>query len=287
VVALALPQGRAFGRRHPDPLGVVRRVRDQPAGEAGPLPGPHPERRLALADQPHPPTRHPLRRPPGRQGGRDRPRPAAGGRQLHPAQGQQVVEAQPGPGPGQLDLDRAGGRAPGLGQGGGVDPLDLVGHHRLALVVGQPGQGRLDRGRLLLAQGGVLGPLGLAQVDQARPVAPAPLLLPGQGDDQVAGGDDGIGGDRLVVQPLAGGKDPGQRLLDEVVDRVRVAHPGADHPPEQRLQLQDVLVPGVADRCPDPHGRSLAGMDVRPGGPCPYIHGCRRVMPAAVARSIY
>jgi hypothetical protein len=44
-------------------------------------------------------------------------------------------------------------------------------------VVGQPGRGGLDRGRLLLAQGGVLGPLGLAQVDQARPLTPAPLLL--------------------------------------------------------------------------------------------------------------
>jgi hypothetical protein len=64
--------------------------------------------------------------------------------------------------------------------GGGVDPLDLVGHHRLRLVVGQPGQGGLDRGRLLLAQSGVLGTLGLARVDQPRPVAPAPLLLPGR-----------------------------------------------------------------------------------------------------------
>ena len=42
-----------------------------------------------------------------------------------------------------------------------------MGDHRLAFVVGQPGQGRPDR-VLLPAQGGVLGPLGLARVDQAR-----------------------------------------------------------------------------------------------------------------------
>jgi hypothetical protein len=112
-----------------------------------------------------------------------------------------------------------------------------VGHHHLPLVVGQPGQCGLDRGRLLVPQDGVLGPLGLAGVDQARPVAPAPLLLPGQGGDQVAGGHDGIGGDRLVVQAPAHGDDPGQRLLDQVVDRVRVAHAGTDDPPEQRFQL--------------------------------------------------
>jgi hypothetical protein len=117
-------------------------------------------------------------------------------------------------------------------------------------VVGQPGQGGLDRGRLLLAQSGVLGTLGLARVDQPRPVAPAPLLLPGQGGDQVAGGDDGVGGDRLVVQPPADGDHPGQRLLDQVVDRVRVPDPCPDDPAQQRLQLQDVLVPGTADRCP-------------------------------------
>jgi hypothetical protein len=122
-------------------------------------------------------------------------------------------------------------------------------------VVGQPGQGGLDGGLLLAAQGGVLGPLGLARVDQARPVAPAPFLFPGQGGDQVAGGDDGVGGDRLVVQAPADGHHPGQGLLDQVVDGVRVADPRAHDPPEHRLQLQDVLMPGVGDRWPQPHGR--------------------------------
>jgi hypothetical protein len=234
-----------------------------------------------------PPTRHPLRRPPGAAGwswsapvgsGRSAAPPGAGPAGSRGAAGPGSWPAGPRPCRGSSAGPRPGWRCRPPRPRGPPPP-------RARGRAARPGPPRPRP--LLLAQGGVLGPLGLAQVDQARPVAPAPLLLPGQGDDQVAGGDDGIGGDRLVVQPLAGGEDPGQRLLDEVVDRVRVAHPGADHPPEQRLQLQDVLVPGVADRCPDPHGRSLAGMDVRPGGPCAYIHGCRRVMPAAVARSIY
>jgi hypothetical protein len=132
-----------------------------------------------------------------------------------------------------------------------------MGHHHLPLVVGQPGEGSLDRSRLFVAQGGVLGSFGLARVDQAGPVTPASLLLPGQGGDQVAGGHDGIGGDRLVVQAPADGDDPGQRLLDQVVDRVGVADPSTHDPPEHRFQLQDVLVPGVGDRCPQPHDGPL------------------------------
>ena len=54
VVGLAAGQGRTLGGHHPDPLGEPWRARDQPAGEARPLPGPDRERRLAPADEPHP-----------------------------------------------------------------------------------------------------------------------------------------------------------------------------------------------------------------------------------------
>ena len=82
------------------------------------------------------------------------------------------------------------------------------------------------------------------QVDHPVLVAPVAVgLLPERGD-HVARSDDGVGLEHARLDPVDGGEHPRQGLLDEVVRRGRVRHPGADDPPHHRDQGGDVAVDG-------------------------------------------
>jgi hypothetical protein len=261
-VALLIEQVAAFTAGHPDAAAEPRLVLDHPAGEGHPVAPPDPgtglaatggsvsgSLRLAQTSQSSrcpPASKARWRRlSPGRQGVQDRP--AAGGRQVDAADRQQVVDPQLGPGPGQLGGHRAGSRAELGGQGGGVGALDLIGDQSAAVPGRQVSQCLGDRAGLLLTQRPLLRPVRLDELHQAVAVAGLGEAATKEGDGDVAGQHHRERRQGAVVEAWPGLQEPGEGLLHQVVDNLRVPDPGGHHPPDERGEGHQVLLPGVRD----------------------------------------
>ena len=115
----------------------------------------------------------------GRQG--EQGRPAAVGRGVGAALGEQVLDAEPGAGAGQPGGDGARRGTAVRGQRGGVRPLDLVREEELPVRLRQPAQGEVDQrsvhptDRLVLRAADLRRP---ARRADARSAGPAGLAVP-------------------------------------------------------------------------------------------------------------
>ena len=180
---------------------------------------------------------------PGRQ--REQHRAATGGRQLSLLQLKEVFHPEAGPRPAELRSDRTGGGIPTAGQRGRVHALDLVGDQRLLILLGQPAQGGGDRPALLTAKRLLLGKHRLPQVDEPMGVAPATLLVGCQGPGSGFWRSPRRRG-RVRGSALARRHDPRERLLHQVLHNLPLTDAGGNDAPQQRCQLQKVVVPQLA-----------------------------------------
>ena len=85
---------------------------------------------------------------------------------------------------------------------------------------------------LLTLECQLFGTLESSVLDQAMDVPAVHSLGTSMVGDHVMGGDNGVGAERLVVQPCPGSGDTHQRLLCEVLDQLRIADACRDHPPD-------------------------------------------------------
>jgi len=174
-------------------------------------------------------------------GERDEHRPAAIRRRRPGLRGQHL-HPQLGPAAGQLRGDRARGRVLTGGQRRGVGPLDLVRDQQVPLPLRQPLQRLAQQRATLLYQQLVLRGGRAAGVGEQVRLVPVPFLSLQVGGYEVARGDDRVRHQRLLLQPGPGAHDPGQRLLDQIVDEVCVPQPGSDDAADHRQQVEDRLV---------------------------------------------
>ena len=87
--------------------------------------------------------------------------------------------------------------------------------------------------------------------------AARPFVAARQRGHEIARGHDGVRGERVPFDPASGRQHPGQRLLDQVVDQVRVADPSRHDAADQRDELQDRLLTQLVGRANTAHRGSL------------------------------
>jgi hypothetical protein len=117
-----------------------------------------------------------------------------------------------------------------------------MGDQGLLVLIGKLAQGGGDGSALLAADRLLLRKGRLAQVDQPMRVPSAAILAGRQGPGQVSGGHDGVGGKGPRFKASARRHDPGERLLHQILHDLPVTDPGADDPPQQRSQLNDIIM---------------------------------------------
>jgi len=113
-----------------------------------------------------------------------------------------------------------------------------VAEQHLALGGGQTGHGGAQGRRVLGAHDHVVGSWCLGQVEQPRLVPPLQVAPGVVRRHQVARHGHRVRRHRVVGQQQPSRERPGQRLLDDVLPVLRVAHPLGDHPGEQPVQLR-------------------------------------------------
>src|SRR4029450_9988448 len=118
----------------------------------------------------------------------------------------------------------------------------LMGDQRLPVLLGQLTQGGGDRPALLAAERLLFWEDRLAQVDEPMGMAPAAVLARRQRPGEVPGRHHGVGREGPWLKASADRHDPRERLLHQVLDDVAVMDPGADHPSQQRDELNDVVI---------------------------------------------
>jgi hypothetical protein len=180
---------------------------------------------------------------PGRQGVEDRL--AAVGRQVDAADGQEIVDAQLGPGPRELRGHRPRCRPELRRERRGVGPFHLVGDQGGAVPSGQARQSIGDRPCLLLLQRPLVGPVRLAEIDQAVQVALLGGAAPNMRDSDIAGQDHGERCQGVVVEPWPGLEEPGEGLLHEIIDDLWIPDTSGHHTSDQRGEREDVPLLGV------------------------------------------
>src|SRR5829696_3029514 len=79
-------------------------------------------------------------------------------------------------------------------------------------------------------------------------VAPTAVLAGRQRRDKVPGGHYGVGGQSSRFQALARRHDPRKRLLHQVFHDLHLTDAGGDDPPQQRCQLENVVMPQLTGR---------------------------------------
>jgi hypothetical protein len=180
---------------------------------------------------------------PGRQGVEDRL--AAVSRQVDAADGQEIVDAQLGPGPRELRGHRPGCRPELRRERRGVGPFHLVGDQGGAVPIRQARQPNGDRPCLFLLQRPLVGPVRLAEIDQAVQVALLGVPAPNMRDGDIAGQDHRERCQGVVVEPWPGLEEPGEGLLDEIVDDLWIPDTGGHHTSDQGRERKDVPLLGV------------------------------------------
>ena len=159
---------------------------------------------------------------------------------LYPAKREQVLDPKLGPGPEQAEGYRAGGCLEVTCQPGVVLPLDLPGDKDGALGGRESAQRLANGPAFFVGLGGILGPLGLGEVGHAWPQTLTAVFGAVLRDDEVLGRHDGVGHQGSALQRPPGLKDASERLLDQIIDEVRVGHPGSDDAAHHRLHHGDV-----------------------------------------------
>ena len=111
---------------------------------------------------------------------------------------------------------------------------------RLALALGQAGQGLRHRGLLLLRQQLLVGRFGRAQVHHAVLVALLAVGVAPHGRDDVPRRHDGVGLEHAGLDPSGRGEDPGQGLLHQVIGGRVLPDAGTHNAPHHRDQARHI-----------------------------------------------
>jgi hypothetical protein len=134
-----------------------------------------------------------------------------------------------------------------------------VGEQHLAFGRSKPGQRRFYRRPFLLLDQLVHWPLRRVVSGEQMGHAASALITAYQGNHQVARRHHGVRRECVTLDAGAGRQDARERLLDDVVDEVRITDTGCHDAADERDQVDDRLLTRLGSRASIIHANLRSG----------------------------